>query len=92
MDVVDKLTQDDTIVRIRIWDGTPRPTRDGSDSDSLTLRVRAFALSHARETSPYMRTAPRGAVQRKGPDSGPLCFRRERMQAPSRVFRSAETA
>ena len=25
MDVVDKLTQDDTIVRIRIWDGTPRP-------------------------------------------------------------------
>ena len=25
MDVVDKLTQDDTIVRIRVWDGTPRP-------------------------------------------------------------------
>ena len=25
MDVVDKLTQDDTIVRIRIWDGTPKP-------------------------------------------------------------------
>jgi hypothetical protein len=25
MDVVDKLTQDDTIVRIRVWDGTPKP-------------------------------------------------------------------
>jgi cyclophilin family peptidyl-prolyl cis-trans isomerase len=25
MDVVDKLTTEDTIVRIRIWDGTPRP-------------------------------------------------------------------
>ncbi len=25
MDVVDKLTQDDTIIRIRTWDGTPRP-------------------------------------------------------------------
>ena len=25
MDVVDKLTQDDTIVRVRVWDGTPKP-------------------------------------------------------------------
>jgi cyclophilin family peptidyl-prolyl cis-trans isomerase len=25
MDVVDKLTQDDTIIRIRVWDGTPKP-------------------------------------------------------------------
>ena len=25
MDVVDKLTQDDTIVRIRVWDGTLKP-------------------------------------------------------------------
>ena len=25
MDVVDKLTQDDVIVRIRVWDGTPKP-------------------------------------------------------------------
>ena len=25
MDVVDTLTQDDTIVRVRVWDGTPKP-------------------------------------------------------------------
>jgi hypothetical protein len=25
MDVVDTLTQDDTILRVRVWDGTPKP-------------------------------------------------------------------
>ena len=30
MDVVDKLTQDDVIVRVRVWDGTPRPEAPAS--------------------------------------------------------------
>ena len=38
MDVVDKLTQDDTIVRIRVWDGTPKPAPTSTTAATAATR------------------------------------------------------
>ena len=91
MDVVDKLTQDDTIVRIRVWDGTPSPTPTTAATRSLTRsRARARALTRARADA-YVRAARSGRTAKR-PRSGPsVLSTREDAGTLSRLW-SAETA
>ena len=78
MDVVDKLTQDDTIVRIRVWDGTPKPEPSTTAANSLTRCWSCARATHARARAALGgRPAVRGAGAPRRPRAG-RCTRRSR--------------